>query len=333
VPGFLRSKRFWGIIAGLALLVWCFHDLDFKEVTRLLVDLKFEWVVAASAIVVVVLWIRSVRWRILLSPLSDVGSARMFSLYSVGQLANVMFPALTGQAVRVLMINRALGVTRTGVVSTVLLEALLDGLSLVLFMAGASLVLELPDWLQQGVRVGTVVILSLVLLLGVVIRFRHSLSARIERLEVRLPESIFRRIDRLWVNFSDGLAAVRSLRRLTLAFLCSMGSWLGNLLVILFLIYAFQLELPPGAALVLMIINTLMMIIPVSPGNVGTFQLACVLGLNLFGVPKPDAVSFGLILHATTLVPVAALGTYHYFKSPWKVPDLAQAQAASDELF
>ena len=82
-----------------------------------------------------------------------------------------------------------------------------------------------------------------------------------------------------------------------------------------------------------MIINTLMMIIPVSPGNVGTFQLASVLGLNLFGVPKTDAVSFGLILHATTLVPIAALGIYHYFKSPWRVPNLIEAQAVSDELF
>ena len=333
MPVFLRRKRFWGLLAGLGFLAWCFHDLDLKEVTGLLRGLRFEWVIAAMIVVVSVLWLRSFRWRILLSPIAHVGHGRMFSLYSVGQLANVMFPALTGQAVRVLMIHRALGVTKTGVVSTVLLEALLDGLSLVIFMTIASALLVLPDWLMQGGRVGTIIILALVLLLAVIVKFRQPLGALIERLEHRLPEPVYRRIDRLWVNFSDGLAAVRSLKRLSLSFFCSVGSWVGNLLVVMFLIYAFDFDLPPGSALVLMIINTLMMAIPVSPGNVGTFQLASVLGLNLFGVPKTDAVSFGLMLHATTLVPIAALGVYHYFKSPWKVPNLIEAQAASEELF
>lgn len=321
------------MLAGLGFLIWCFHDLDLSEIARLVRGLRFEWVIAAMIVVVGVLWIRSFRWRILLSPIAHVGHGRMFSLYSVGQLANIMFPALTGQAVRVLMIHRALGVTKTGVVSTVLLEALLDGLSLVLFMAGASAVLVLPDWLKQGERVGAIIILTLVLVLAIIVKFRQPLGALIERLEHRLPEPIYRRIDRLWVNFSDGLAAVRSLKRLSLSFFCSVGSWVGNLLVVILLISAFDFDLPPGAALVLMIINTMMMMIPVSPGNVGTFQLASVVGLNLFGVPKTDAVSFGLILHATTLVPIAALGIYHYFKSPWRVPNLIEAQAASDELF
>lgn len=321
------------MLAGLVFLIWCFHDLDLSEIARLVRGLRFEWVIAAMIMVVGVLWIRSFRWRILLSPIAHVGHGRMFSLYSVGQLANIMFPALTGQAVRVLMIHRALGVTKTGVVSTVLLEALLDGLSLVLFMAGASAVLVLPDWLKQGERVGAIIMLTLVIVLAIIVKFRQPLGALIERLEHRLPEPIYRRIDRLWVNFSDGLAAVRSLKRLSLSFFCSVGSWVGNLLVVILLISAFDFDLPPGAALVLMIINTMMMMIPVSPGNVGTFQLASVVGLNLFGVPKTDAVSFGLILHATTLVPIAALGIYHYFKSPWRVPNLIEAQAASDELF
>jgi uncharacterized protein (TIRG00374 family) len=103
-----------------------------------------------------------------------------------------------------------------------------------------------------------------------------------------------------------------------LAFFCSVASWLGNLAIISLLLYAFGFVLPTGAALVLMIVNTLMLVIPVTPGNLGTYQVACVLGLSIFGVSKTDAVSYGLVLQATTFLPIAAMGAYQYFRSTWK---------------
>jgi len=104
------------------------------------------------------------------------------------------------------------------------------------------------------------------------------------------------------------------MRHLTLAFFLSVASWLGNLAVISLLLVAFDFNLPAGAALVLMIVNTVLLLLPVTPGNVGTYQVACVLGLSLFGVEKTDAVAYGMVLHVATFIPIAIIGAYHYFR-------------------
>jgi len=324
MPSFWRRKRFWGTLLALLLLGWCLYDLDLKQVGVIVQRLRYFWLIVAMVVVVGVLWVRSARWRVLINPMKAIGATRMFSIYAVGQLANLVFPALTGQAVRVMLLHRAEGVTKTGAASTVVVEALLDGLSLVLFMMGASAALVLPDWLERGERWGMIAILGLLAVVFLSVQFRGEVGGIVERLEARLPRPVFVRVDRIWRNFSEGLLALRSLKHLTLAFFCSVASWLGNLAVISLLLFAFGLRLPAGAALVLMIVNTMLLVVPITPGNVGTYQVACVLGLSLFGVPKTDAVSYGLVLQAATFLPIAAVGVYHYLRTPWS---LAKAQS------
>jgi len=328
---FWRRKRFWGTFLAVGFLVWCLYDLDLRQVGLIVKRLRYVWLLWAMLVVVGVLWVRSARWRVLINPMKAISGTRMFSIYAVGQLANLVFPALTGQAVRVLILHRAEGVTKTGAASTVVVEALLDGLSLVLFMMGASAALVLPDWLQQGERWGMLVILGLLGVVFVVVQFRDRVGRLVGRLEAKLPQPVYVRVDRIWANLSEGLSALRSLKHLTLAFFFSVASWLGNLAVISLLLFAFGLTLPTGAALVLMIVNTVLLVVPVTPGNVGTYQVACVLGLSLFGVPKTDAVSYGLVLQAATFLPIAAVGIYHYLRTPWSLSESKPEDSPVDD--
>jgi uncharacterized membrane protein YbhN (UPF0104 family) len=48
--------------------------------------------------------------------------------------------------------------------------------------------------------------------------------------------------------------------------------------------------------------------LPSSPGFVGIIQAATVLALSFFGVPRADALSFSLLLHASQFVPVTVWG-------------------------
>jgi uncharacterized protein (TIRG00374 family) len=265
-------------------------------------------------VVVGVVFIRSVRWRILVHPMKAVSGMRMFSIYSLGQLGNLLFPAGTGTALRVLILHRSEGVSKTGGASTIMLEVMLDGLSLLVFMAVASAVLVLPDWLQRGRTYGAVIITLIFALLLASVALRERLTRKVDSLRARVSERWQERILHLWTNFQQGMSALRSIRYLSLALFTSLVSWLGQLAVISLLLYAFGFVLPTGAALVLMILNTLLLVIPVTPGNVGTYQVATVLGLSLFGVAKTDAVSYGIVLQVTTFVPIALVGLYQYFR-------------------
>ncbi len=310
----LKRKRLWATVLALVLLVWCVHDLDLQQVGQIVARLKYGYLIWAMFVVVGVLFIRSVRWRILVNPMKAVSGTRMFSIYSLGQLGNLLFPAGTGTALRVLILHKSEGVSKTGGASTVMLETLLDGLSLMVFLAGASVMLVLPDWLQRGQTYGAVVITAIFALLVASIALRDRLGRKVERLRTRLSDRWHTRVSHLWTNFQEGVSSLRSIRHLILALVTSFASWLGQLAVISLLLYAFGLVLPTGAALVLMVMNTLLLVIPITPGNVGTYQVATVVGLSLFGVDKTDAVSYGIVLQATTYVPIACVGLYHYVR-------------------
>ena len=70
---------------------------------------------------------------------------------------------------------------------------------------------------------------------------------------------------------------------------------------------AFDLSLPLAAAAVLQVAINVGIAVVGTPGNIGSFELACIGGLALYGVPGDVAFSFGAALHVTEVVPVVAL--------------------------
>jgi hypothetical protein len=80
-----------------------------------------------------------------------------------------------------------------------------------------------------------------------------------------------------------------------------------------------------------MVINTLLLVIPVTPGNLGTYQVATVLGLSVFGVGKTEAVSYGIVLQATTYVPIACVGLYQYLKYARRIGKSAAGSAPPEQ--
>ncbi|MDH4035287.1 MAG: flippase-like domain-containing protein, partial [candidate division Zixibacteria bacterium] len=78
--------------------------------------------------------------------------------------------------------------------------------------------------------------------------------------------------------------------------------------VIYFLFLSFGLHLPFAAAAVVMIVNTLALLIPITPGNAGTFEVAVSTSLTAFAVGRSDAVLFAVALHIIDLLPVFVLG-------------------------
>ena len=42
--------------------------------------------------------------------------------------------------------------------------------------------------------------------------------------------------------------------------------------------------------------------VPSAPGYIGAFQLGCVLGLAIFGIPESEAIAYSIVLHLTQFV-------------------------------
>jgi len=86
------------------------------------------------------------------------------------------------------------------------------------------------------------------------------------------------------------------------------STWLINAVTVYFMLLAFNIEVTPVVAAVLIVGTNLSMAVPAAPGYVGTFEAAVVGVLVALGQPKDVSQSFAIIYHFVGLVPVALIG-------------------------
>jgi uncharacterized protein (TIRG00374 family) len=114
-------------------------------------------------------------------------------------------------------------------------------------------------------------------------------------------------------SFTKGIEMLKSSQYFIKTLFYSLASWVSHILVIYYLFKAFGLKLPILAATVVMVVNTIALMIPITPGNAGTFELAVVASLLAFKTVKSDAVLFALALHIIDLIPIFVMGSLFIF--------------------
>ena len=64
------------------------------------------------------------------------------------------------------------------------------------------------------------------------------------------------------------------------------------------------------ASLILLVITTIAVVVPSSPGYVGTYHYLCQITLALFGIPAGPALSFAAVVHGVNFIPVLVAGLF-----------------------
>ncbi|MEE8312028.1 MAG: flippase-like domain-containing protein, partial [Candidatus Binatia bacterium] len=106
----------------------------------------------------------------------------------------------------------------------------------------------------------------------------------------------------------DGLQILPNKRLVGIVFLVTLGMWSLPIVSSYVLMLAFDLQLPFAAALVVFVAIGLGTALPAPPGMVGVFQIASVVALGLFGVPKAEALAYGILLNAVQFFTLVAQG-------------------------
>jgi uncharacterized membrane protein YbhN (UPF0104 family) len=108
-------------------------------------------------------------------------------------------------------------------------------------------------------------------------------------------------------SITQGIAAVHAVRVYSRSgfILIMSGSYIG---ICVMLIHAFGLKAPFWAGAVVVIINSFLLLIPVSPGNLGSFQITVITALSFFDVSHAEAAAFSIVLHFMDYAPVFTIG-------------------------
>jgi uncharacterized protein (TIRG00374 family) len=305
-----KKKQFWGVLVALALLAFCLKDVRLSDVKALGSRIDFVMLIPSIASAFLFMIFRGLRWRLIVQQHKNIKTMHALSLYSAGQMLNMAMPMLTGQVGRMFLFSKRAGLRKTFIFSTIILEVLFDAIALITFLIFISLAFAVPDrYRTLGVVISTLTIAGLVLLY-LLLHYRDRLDKfGQDNLRKRWPGT-YLTLRKFLMSFTNGIEMLKSSQHMFGSITYSYLSWAMHTISIYYLLKAFGLHLPIATAATVMIVNTVALMVPITPANAGTFEVAVSRSLTAFSVSRPDAVLFALALHLIDMIPIFAMGLY-----------------------
>jgi uncharacterized protein (TIRG00374 family) len=308
----------WKTLAGIALSLFfiflAMRRVNFRQMLLALAQADYWYMLPVLAVIALGLVLRSLRWQILLAPLQKTKIGILFTSLSIGYMANTFLPAHLGEFARAWHARKKTGIAASSVFATIVVERLIDVFCLLLLLAAAMMVFPFPGWLRKS----GMLMLALVAVLSVLLlwmkKFPRQALVLTATLLRPLPASLYEKVRGLLEQFLTGVTPLlRPSHYLAVGGL-SLLIWVCYALTIQMLFFAFafvgRYGLPWSAALVVMVVTTISVVVPSSPGYIGSFHFLCQLALGLFAVPKGPALSYAFVLHAVSVFPVFFLGLF-----------------------
>jgi len=332
MPSFFKKKQFWGGVIAAAILFFLFYDLDLPRTVEIARQLKGGYLIPALACTTFLVFFKASRWRTIISRVRRVLFWPTVFLYATSQVIGVVLPALTGQAGRVIFFAKNADFTKTYAFSTIFLEVVLDGAGLIILMLLSSSVIVFPrEYRFISYIIGGATLFVFILFYAS-LHFQEQLESygynRIRRRSVRT----FLTLRKFLRSFNDGISILRSSDKLLVIVFFTFMSWASHIGSVYFLFRVFDLQLPLTAAVVVIIINYLALMVPITPGNLGSFQLAVVGSLNIFSIPKTEAVLFSVILYVIDMVPMFALSSFFLFREHFSISEVSEDKKLMKEV-
>jgi uncharacterized protein (TIRG00374 family) len=308
----MKQWRFWlGILISLVCLALVLWRIDYREVVEALGQANYLWLVPAVVPFAGTIASKVLRWQLLFpGDHSRIRRTKLLSALMISYALNTILPARLGELARVYVIGESENLSKSLALSTVVVEKVLDVLTLLLFLVLLLPFVALPTWIQQSVMLLAPVFVVLFLLILALayqrkrtLALAHSILDRVPRLSA---ERLLSSVD----SALSGFDVLGSVRTNLVLWGWSIAVWITSGLFMLLVMFAFRLDAPPAAAFLLLCVTSLGMTVPSSPGYIGVYHWLVVSTLQIFGVDRALALSFAFALHALTFVPLTLIGIY-----------------------
>ncbi len=286
-----------GIITYMLYRVW-------DDLLLTLEHAVIPFLFAAVGICVVAWILRGFRYRFILRGLG-IYKNLWFSTACIfiSQTANLIVPARLGDFVRMLILKHEDDATYSQGFSSLIVERVFDILMIAMLGAVALpfvlAVLAVPDWFI------TVIIVPLAA--GGIFFAMLLWSGRMKS-ENRIVVAIQRMLDEV-------KRASLNPRALVVLSGSSLLIWLVDVLVCFAVVLMFQEPVPFGIVVLAIVIGNLVKAVPLTPGGVGTYELALALTFGLAGTPAATATLIAVIDHLVKnmVTLVGGVGSIYYF--------------------
>jgi hypothetical protein len=292
-----------------AMFLWLSRHVNWIELRNAFVIVRVKYLLVIMFVLIpTALVLRSRRWRALLpgGEHRDLGS--FVRAYLVGTLANSLLFGKFGDLVKARVLcdseldyGRSLGV--------VVVDRILEGAGLLLVFSFVLLGARLPGWAYKLAFVAGIISVATLILMRLLFSYRDLFSRVVERLLRPFPAFLADPVQRVARQIVEGQAALADYRRIFVATRYTLVVWLCEIVSVVLFLKAFSIT---GSlfvvATVLLVALNFGMLVPITPGSIGVYQLLCVLVLSFWGVDRDVAFAFGVVMQTVLFVPLYLAG-------------------------
>ena len=272
-------------------LYFAFNQVNIEDIYRALSDANMIYILFAFIATFVTFILRSLRWKILLDSPKELKIQKYISTTHVGYFLNNILPFRAGDLARAkLLSNISTNIKFSFLVGSLVAEKIIDlwivGLfSIFIILFGFKNVLGLEF---------SIGILLLYVITSFIIFGNNSLANKMQK-----QFSITK-------NFIDGYLLVSKnkikLGSISILLWCSFVAYMYTLLKSVNIDLSFQQYI--GITVITSIVTSL----PIAPAAIGTYHLAVIYFLNLYGIGIDQSQTAAILLHSVFLLYSIILG-------------------------
>lgn len=309
----LKSILNYGLSLTLAVifLYIAFYNVNFGEVLKLASEASIGWMVLFIVSVFLGHVIRAIRWKVILNSVKpDASFKNLFGALMIGYGVNCVTPKL-GEVTRAIMIGKWEKLSRSSMLGTVIVERVIDIISLGLAVLVSAYVWRenLYDnfpWLQSTLYIAGLLMLAVLLLIYLTVTYKDKFYGYIIRMLSRLSEKYALKLGHIFEMLTEGFSSLKGTRNyiftivLTIVILTiySLSSYIGFFMLHMNEIMPVTFEM----GWVLMSIAAIGVVIP-TPGATGSYHtLAKSTLVLLFGFGETIGAAYAFLTHIISYV-------------------------------
>lgn len=310
------------LLIGGVFLWLAFRNVQISEVWSHIKNIQLAWIFPFAIVGFLSHVLRAERWRLLIEQDKEhLSRITLISGVMTGYLLNIVGPRL-GEVARPVYVARQEGLNASKLIGTIVLERIIDVITMVFFMLVVSVYLiadfsllsqifgeETVSLFTEGVTFVT--ILWIIAGVGIISLLLYLLSKAVRFIGQRFEQA------RFWIEkmedalrmFKDGILSARKVKRWWLFFTYTFLIWVCYTLMTYIPFWMFNMQdvfnLGILDALTITVISAIGIAIP-SPGGIGTYHyFVKQYMLVLFAVPVVTGLAYATITHAAMILMVS----------------------------
>lgn len=308
-----------GVVISIILLWLLFRNISFRELGSALATANYWWLLPNIVLVAFAMHQRAFRWKFMLNPIKQVPFSKLLSATCIGFMANNVLPLRLGEFARAYSLAfQDREISKSASLATIFIERMVFDLVVLLAIFGLVVYgshLPLQDTMADGALIAIVIaIIGVVFVMALALKPERS-GWFIARLLPFLSPKVKATVEETVLKFSKGLEFIKRPRDLAMVSLLTVVLWFLMGISNWFVFRAFGFDVPLSASFVLLVVVSVSILVPSSPGFVGVYHYGTVWTLVNYGIDKEHALSFALVLHAAQYIPITVMGFYYLRKA------------------